>query len=144
MNAFEQWLLGTFAAGCVNALLIGGLMLIQGGFKKAEQVVSDHLPPAQAANVNAFLDTVDHLTGDAVQSINNTLVLSLKQKDSFNAETAAAVKQQVIGTVLANLGPLKEQFAAAVGPLESVIGNAVEKHVLLAKGQTSMNVKTPA
>lgn len=144
MNPYIQWVLYTVAAGCINALLVGGILLIRGGVQKVETVVSEHLPPAQAANVNAFLDTVDRLAESVVKDANSRLVNGLKSAGAFNPDVGAAIKKDAISTVMTNLGTLKEEGAAALGPLEPIIGQYIEKHVLAAKGQTSTNAKTPA
>lgn len=144
MNPYIQWALYTVASGCVSALLMGAIFLIRGGIGKAEQFVDSHLPPSQAASVDAFLETVDHLAENAVQDFNTALVSDMKSKGAFTKELGQSVKKDAIDAVMNNLGPLKDQFGAELVALEPLIGGYIEKHVRLAKGQTSTNAKTPA
>lgn len=120
--------------------VIGGVstMIIHNGFKRLEGWMSQHLSPTDAAKVNEMLRVIDQLTEFAVQDANSRVVLRLKTNGKFTPEMGEEIKQAVIQDVIKNLGPLREKAGDLVGPLENIIGHAIEKHVLAAKPQMRM------
>nr|WP_245590454.1 hypothetical protein [Aneurinibacillus terranovensis] len=111
--------------------------------KKLEDAVSKHTTPSIAAKVNPIIDTIERLTETAVQDANSRVVIGLKQHNLFTPETAEAIKQAVIEDVLKNLGPLKDEAAQLLGPIEGIVAQMVEKYVLRGKDQVNQLVGTP-
>jgi hypothetical protein len=127
--------------GLLNLLLYGLTTFLHKEKQKIEDVVAKKLTPEQAMKVNDLLDLVEKLTEAAVQDANSRIVIGLKQKSLFTPETAASVKQAVIMDVLNNLGPLKEKVQESFGPLETIVGHFIEKHVLNGKEQMTRIIK---
>lgn len=82
-----------------------------------------------------MLRVIDQLAEFAVQDANSRVVLGLKANGKFTPEMGEKIKQEVIRDVIQNLGPLQEKAGDLIGPLENIIGHAIEKHVLATKPQ---------
>jgi hypothetical protein len=136
MSAFLQSPLGFYVSTAIlNILLTVAFHFIQRAKQKAEQEVSSLFPVGEAQKINHLLDVVERLTESAVYNANNQIVNSLKQHNLFTTETAASLKQAVTQEIINNMGPFKEKTGNLLGSWESVIGNMIEKHVILAKTQ---------
>jgi hypothetical protein len=143
VNDFFNSPLGFYVTiGVLNILLYGLTTLLHKEKQKLEDVVTAKFSPEKAMKINDFLDLVERLTEAAVQDANSRIVIGLKQKNLFTPETAASVKQAVINDVMNNLGPLKDKAQVNFGPLESIVGQLVEKYVLNGKNQINKMVKT--
>ncbi|WCK56646.1 hypothetical protein PP175_12440 [Aneurinibacillus sp. Ricciae_BoGa-3] len=130
-----------FTQTIITAIMVGMVgVLVHSLLKKVESMVAAHSSPDMAAKVNAMLDTVERLTEAAVQDTNSRIVIGLKQKNLFTTETANAVKVSAINTVLENLGPLKDEAVALLGPIEGIVGQMVEKYVLKWKDQVNQTI----
>lgn len=145
MSEFLSSPLGFYiVSGLINVIGIGVSVLIHKGKGKIEEKVAELLPAEEAVKVNELLDVVERLTEAAVQDANSRIVIGLKQNNLFTKETADSVKQAVIQDVLSNLGPIQEQAISLLGPLESIIGQLVEKYVLKSKDQVNQLAKSTA
>ncbi|GIM47055.1 hypothetical protein DNHGIG_26040 [Collibacillus ludicampi] len=116
----------------VTALTMG----LRGGVKKIEEKIAPYIPPDAEPSVNDILDTVERIAEMVVADTNQRIVSGLKAQGLFTPEVAASVKQAAVQEVLANLGPLKEKAVGLIGPLERIVEQAIEKHVVLAKTKT--------
>lgn len=142
MSEFLNSPIGFYIAlGVLNILSIGITALFRKGKGKIEDKASELLPQEDALKVNEILDVVERITEAAVQDANSRIIIGLKQNNLFTPETAASIKQAVIQDVLTNIGPLQEEAIALLGPIESIVGQLVEKYVLKGKDQVTQLVK---
>lgn len=118
---------------------LSGLLLTftRAGFKKLEEIISLHLSTPDASKVNSFLEVLDRMTESVVQDANSRVVIGLKSQGLFTPEVAAAVKKTAVQDVIKNLGDLHQFGLDALGPLENIVGQFVEKHVLGYKSQVT-------
>ncbi|UOF88603.1 hypothetical protein LSG31_11610 [Fodinisporobacter ferrooxydans] len=131
MKEFINSQLGVYISMIVLYLLAAiALRVIHSGIKRIETWATNHMSQQDAVKVNDLLDMIDHLAETAVQDANSRMVIDLKSHDLFTKATADSVKQAVVADVMKNLGPLQDKAITSLGPLESIISQAVEKYVL--------------
>lgn len=133
MNDILAQVTAYLATACISIAATALLLFIRSGIKKAEDKVTTLLPQEEALKVNDFLDAVDKLAEMVVLDANSRVVSGLKQQGLFTKETAESIKQAAVQDVLNNLGPLKEKAVGLIGPIENIVAQAIEKHVVLAK-----------
>lgn len=133
MNDILAQVTAYLATACISIATTALVIFIRNGIKKAEDKVTTLLPQEEALKVNDFLDAVDKLAEMAVLDANSRVVAGLKQQGLFTKETAESIKQAAVQDVLNNLGPLKEKAIGLIGPIENIVAQAIEKHVVLAK-----------
>lgn len=133
MNEVFAQVAAYLATACISIATTVLLLVIRRGIRKTEEKVRQLFSQEEALKVNEFLETVDKLAELSVQDANSRIVLHLKQEGLFTKETAESVKQAVVQAVLQNLGPLKDKMDGLIGPIDAIVAQAVEKHVVLAK-----------